>query len=71
MEYNENELRETFDYFDEDDNGEIDRAEFGKLLNALGAGMSDEDTDVGFNIIDTNGNGSIEYHEFATWWGDQ
>lgn len=71
MDYEESELRENFDYFDEDDNGMIDRAEFGRLLSALGAEMSDEDLDVGFDIIDTNDNGTIEYNEFASWWGNR
>lgn len=65
----EEELRETFDYFDRDKNNKIDLAEFKELLGALGADMEDEEAEVGFDIIDTNNNGVIEYTEFRHWWG--
>lgn len=71
MEYDEEELRETFEHFDRDDNGKIDRDEFGQLLDALGMDMTEEDKDVGFDIIDTNHNQEIEYREFLAWWGEQ
>ncbi|MEZ4459409.1 MAG: EF-hand domain-containing protein [bacterium] len=62
------ELRETFDHFDEDGNGHIDRKEFTHLLDALGAEMSAEEAAIGFEIIDSDGNGSIEFSEFLSWW---
>ena len=62
------ELRETFDHFDDDNNGSIDRKEFTHLLDALGANMSAEEAIIGFDIIDANGNGVIEYAEFLAWW---
>jgi Ca2+-binding EF-hand superfamily protein len=71
MDYDESELRETFDHFDRDDNGKIDREEFGELLDALDADMTEEDKDVGFDIIDTNHNQQIEFGEFLAWWGEQ
>lgn len=64
----QSELRETFDHFDDDHNGSIDREEFAYLLDALGAGMSPEEVLIGFDIIDANGNGVIEYDEFLAWW---
>ena len=71
MDIDEEELRETFDHFDRDNNNKIDRQEFAELLDALGAGMSDEEVGVGFDVIDTNHNGQIEYTEFRAWWGAQ
>lgn len=71
MDIDEEELRETFDHFDRDNNNQIDRKEFAELLEALGAGMSEDEVNVGFDVIDTNHNGSIEYREFRNWWGDQ
>jgi Ca2+-binding EF-hand superfamily protein len=71
MEISDQELKETFDHFDRDDNGKIDRREFGELLDALGADMTEEDKDVGFDIIDTNHNQQIEFREFNSWWGEQ
>ena len=71
MDFDETELRETFDHFDRDNNNTIDRAELGELLDALGADMNDEEKQVGFDIIDSNRNGAIDYKEFRIWWGDQ
>ncbi len=65
------ELRETFDHFDGDDNGSIDKGEFTNLLDALSADMSAEEVTIGFDIIDTNGNGRIEFHEFYNWWANR
>lgn len=71
MDIDEEELRETFDYFDRDNNNRIDAAEFGELLDALGADMSAEEKAIGFGAIDTNHNGCIEYDEFRRWWGER
>jgi Ca2+-binding EF-hand superfamily protein len=71
MDIDEEELREMFDHFDRDNNNKIDRQEFGELLDALGAGMSDDEVGVGFDVIDSNHNSAIEYSEFREWWGGQ
>ena len=65
------ELRENFEHFDADDNGEIDREEFAGLMEALGAGMSEAELDMGFETIDTDGSGTIEFDEFESWWRDR
>lgn len=66
------ELRETFDHFDKDKNGIIDRQEFRSLLqDGLSAEMEQDEIDVGFSIIDADGNGTIEFAEFAAWWLDR
>lgn len=57
-----------FARFDEDDNGRIDRAEFGRLVAALGAGLSVSEADRAFTDIDRNGDGSVDAAEFARWW---
>ncbi len=62
------ELRETFDFYDKDSNGVIDREEFGSLCEALGAGFSYDEIVIGFTEIDTDGNGTIEFDEFSEWW---
>jgi Ca2+-binding EF-hand superfamily protein len=61
-------LRVEFGRFDTDGNGLIDRAEFGGLVGALGAGLSEVETDRAFADIDQNGNGRIELEEFSRWW---
>jgi Ca2+-binding EF-hand superfamily protein len=62
------ELREAFDHFDRDDNGVIDRAEFGDLCSHLGLEASETDIDAGFRAMDGNGNGVVEFEEFVAWW---
>jgi calmodulin len=62
------ELREIFDHFDADDNGHIDRAEFGRLMDALGADAAESELDVGFDLIDSGDNGTIDFNEFREWW---
>ena len=63
-----NEIREIFDYFDRDKSGAIDSDEFRSLLQAMDAYESDDELQIGLSIIDTNGNGQIEYDEFARYW---
>lgn len=65
------EIREIFDYYDEDHNGVIDRSEFGHLCRALDPDFSDEELAIGLDIIDRNHNGVIEFREFAAWWRDR
>ncbi|NGX15988.1 EF-hand domain-containing protein [Wenzhouxiangella sp. XN24] len=62
------ELQETFAYFDDDGNGRIDRLEFKRLMEALGGDMPDDEMEVGFDFIDSDDDGAIEFNEFATWW---
>lgn len=71
MSYESEELRETFDHFDGDDSGRIDRDEFVRLMDALSAGMTEEELDLGFSMIDTDGDGRIDYDEFEEWWNDR
>ncbi len=62
------EVKETFEHFDDDDNGTIDREEFAQVMEALGAGMSEAELEVGFEAIDTDRSGEIDFEEFAEWW---
>ncbi len=61
------ELRENFNYFDGDGDGCLDRGEFGRLMQALGAVDPGEDASRGFSSIDTDGSGRVEFDEFARW----
>ncbi len=65
------ELRETFEAYDRDHNGVIDKGEFGELCAALGAGFEQEEIDIGFSEIDSDHNGTIEFDEFAAWWTER
>jgi Ca2+-binding EF-hand superfamily protein len=61
-------LVEAFERFDTDDNNRIDRGEFDKLLDALGSSLSPRDRDLGFGMVDADGDGAITLEELADWW---
>jgi Ca2+-binding EF-hand superfamily protein len=62
------ELLEIFEHFDGNDDGRIDRAEFKRLMDALCSDMPEEELDVGFDVIDANEAGAIDFEEFMIWW---
>lgn len=62
------ELQEIFAHFDENGDGRIDRGEFSRLVEALGADAPETELDMGFNSIDANKTGQIEFNEFSAWW---
>ena len=62
------ELRETFDYNDRDGDGRIQVNEFSEMLDELEADMSPKDIEIGFQDIDTNDDGLIDFGEFVAWW---
>jgi calmodulin/calcium-binding protein CML/plastin-2 len=62
------ELREAFDYNDRDRDGMIQLDEFSEMLDELEAEMSEKDVRTGFNDIDTNDDGLIDFEEFVAWW---
>ena len=64
------ELRETFDYNDRDGDGRIEPDEFVVMLDELDADMSSKEAKIGFQDIDTNDDGLIDFDEFVAWWTD-
>jgi calmodulin/calcium-binding protein CML/plastin-2 len=62
------ELRDTFDYNDRDEDGRIELDEFIDMLDELEAEMSEQEAKVGFQDIDTNDDGLIDFKEFVAWW---
>ena len=62
------EVRETFQHFDQDKSGSIEVGEFVRLLRALGAAGEPEEVAAGLEALDANGNGRIDFDEFAAWW---
>ncbi len=62
------ELREDFEYFDEDHDGRLQFDEFVDFLSGLETGMSQEECRIGFAAIDRNRDGVIEFEEFLAWW---
>lgn len=62
------ELQDTFEYNDLDGDGKIVQDEFVHMMEALGAGLSNEEARLGFAEIDTNDDGLIDFDEFVAWW---
>lgn len=61
-------LRERFERVDTDNNGRIDEAELGRLLDELGVGYSASQVRAAFTSIDKDGSGHIGLEEFRAWW---
>ena len=62
------ELREAFEYNDRDGDGRIEPDEFVTMLDELEANMSAKEAKIGFQDIDTNDDGLIDFDEFVAWW---
>lgn len=62
------EIKDHFDFFDEDKNGVIDQDEFICLLQVLAPNSSKENAIRGFDEIDSDGNQLIDFAEFLNWW---
>ncbi len=65
------EWKRTFNYYDADQNGTIDRKEFANFLAALDPLITEEEADIGFEIIDSDASGAIHYEEFLAWWRER
>jgi len=61
----EEDLKQAFEVFDENQTGAIAGAEFGKLLKLLGEDVPPEKVDDAFKEVDTNNSGALEYAEFC------
>jgi hypothetical protein len=62
------EVRIAFEVFDGDGSGDISSSEFQALCFELGEIMDETQTKEALRVIDLDGNGVIQFHEFATWW---
>ena len=62
-------LERAFRGFDENRDGEIDHGEFSRGLMSLGAELEEQQMDALIAVLDSDGNGSIDYSEFARWFG--
>ncbi|MEM7081453.1 MAG: EF-hand domain-containing protein [Pseudomonadota bacterium] len=61
-------VRQHFGFFDRDGNGFIDVKEFIKLLQTISPSATEEQAVKGFDIVDENQDGLIEFDEFLEWW---
>lgn len=61
-------IREDFEFFDRDQNGQIDLAEFIEMLTVLSPKTKANRVEEGFSLIDDNNDGYISFEEFLSWW---
>jgi len=64
-------LREDFDYNDLNRDGRLTLGEFMRYMRTLDPELSSEECEVGFDAIDANHDGAIEFDEFLAWWTDR
>ena len=64
-------LREDFDVYDSNKDGRLTLGEFVRFLSAFEAGVTAEECRIGFEEIDTDRDGAIEFDEFFTWWAER
>jgi Ca2+-binding EF-hand superfamily protein len=62
------EVHALFAQADSDDDRRINFIEFQELLENLESDMSADEARIGFDEIDTDGNGLIDSDEFLAWW---
>lgn len=62
------EIRGHFEFFDRNHNDLLEEREFVQLFNILAPDASREMAIRGFETIDTDGNGGIDFDEFLVWW---
>ncbi|MGJ8664613.1 MAG: EF-hand domain-containing protein [Marinicella sp.] len=62
------EIKDHFDFFDEDSSGLIDIDEFTQLLKILAPEASNDNAIRGFATIDKDRNEQIDFDEFLDWW---
>jgi Ca2+-binding EF-hand superfamily protein len=65
------ELKENFAYNDANDDGSIEFEEFVSMLEALESGISRAEARVGFDSIDGDRGGAIDFDEFVAWWSER
>ena len=61
-------LREDFDYNDLNKDGRLTLGEFIRYMQNVDENMTVEECEVGFDQMDSNRNGAIEFDEFLAWW---
>lgn len=62
------EVFEIFKVYDRDGSGSIDRAEFARLLEALGQTPDETELTIALDVVDANHSGRISWDEFKAWW---
>ena len=58
--------RQTFDMFDNNKSGKIDKKELGNVMRQLGKNPSETDLETLVKEVDADGDGEIDFNEFLT-----
>jgi hypothetical protein len=61
-------LRETFDFNDVNKDGRLTLGEFIRFMQSADESMTATECEIGFDEIDRNRDGAIEFDEFYDWW---
>jgi Ca2+-binding EF-hand superfamily protein len=64
-------LREDFDYNDLNKDGRLTLGEFIHFMKSVDENITSEECEIGFDSIDINRDGAIEFDEFHAWWSDR
>ncbi len=64
-------LREDFDYNDRNKDGRLSLGEFMLYMQSVDEEITSEECEIGFDSIDSNRDGAIEFDEFVAWWTDR
>jgi calmodulin len=60
-------LREDFDFNDLNKDGRLTLGEFIRFMNTVDENVTAEECEIGFDEIDTDHDGAIEFDEFVAW----
>ena len=60
-------LRQDFDYNDLNHDGRLTLGEFIRFMRNVDEDLTAEQCEIGFDEIDTNRDGAIEFEEFVAW----
>lgn len=61
-------IRATFELFDVDGSGEVDRGELKAVAEKLGVPMSEADLNEAMLTMDEDGSGEVDLEEFTAWY---
>ena len=61
-------MRITFDKFDANCDGMLDKNEFAQFCYSMGHYMEGQAFEAAWMVLDSDGNGQVSYEEFCEWW---
>jgi Ca2+-binding EF-hand superfamily protein len=61
-------LREDFDYNDLNKDGKLTLGEFIRFMQNADENITAEECQIGFDEIDVDRDGTIDFNEFFAWW---